>query len=189
MRMYLQTVTLIAFIGSVSLSVSAQDNDSLRANASRLLAHAFTDSIPDADRIDLFHITGSVEPVKAKGDLFVIAGNDVSFTVASKKTLRGKDCDKIIDAWRRLRIPEKPGGAFCHTPPYGIRFYRGNELLLETTICWECHNFYMPTIDLETGALQLSLQSVQDKGNRLFQVLNETIPIDGKKATQSRTKP
>lgn len=187
--MHFQTVTLIAFIGTVSLSASAQDHDSLRANASRLLAHAFTDSIPDADRIDLFHITGSVEPDKTRGDLFAIAGNDVSFTVASKKTLRGKNCDKIIDAWRRLQIPEGPGGAFCHTPPYGIRFYRGDELLLETTICWECHNFYMPTIDPKTGALQLSLHSVHDKGKRLFQVLNETIPIDKEKAKQSRTKP
>ena len=189
MRLHLQILTLMGLIVVSSLDASAQNNDDLRANASRLLAHAFTDSLPDVDRIDLFHITGAFEQDKKKGEVFEIAGNDVSFAVASKKTLRGKNCEKIIEAWRCLRIPQGPGGAFCHTPPYGIRLYRGDKVLLETTICWECHNFYMSTIDQETGALRLSLQRVEDKGNRLFQVLNEIIPINTDKKKTSRTKP
>ena len=135
MRLQLQILALLGFFAVTSLSVSAQTDHAFRANASRLLAHAFTDSIPDADRIDLFHLTGAFERDKKRGDVFEIAGKDVSFAVASKKTLRGRNCDKIIDAWRRLRIPDGSGGAFCHTPPYGIRFYRGDDLVLETTIC------------------------------------------------------
>lgn len=189
MRLHLLLLTLSGFIAVSPLGASAQDIEDFRANTSKLLAHAFTDSIPDADRIDLFHITGAVERDKKIGDVFEIAGKDVSFVVASKRILRGKNCEKIMDAWRRLRIPDGTGGAFCHTPPYGIRFYRGNDILLETTICWECHNFYMPTIDKDTGALRLSLQSVEDKGNRLFEVLNEIIPINTDKKKASRTKP
>lgn len=189
MRLHLNILTLIGFIAISPIGASAQSNEDFRANAARLLLHAFTDSVPDADRIDLFHITGAVERDKNNGDVFEIAGDDVSFVVASRKTLRGKNCKKIIDAWRRLQIPKGPGGAFCHTPPYGIRFYRGNDVLLETTICWECHNFYMPTIDQDTGVLRLSLQSVEDKGNRLFQVLNEIIPINSDKKKASRTMP
>lgn len=189
MRLHLQILTLLGFIAVSQVDASAQNTEDFRANTSRLLAHAFTDSIPDADRIDLYHITGIVERDKKNGAGFELAGKDVSFVVSSKKTLRGKNCQKIIAAWRRLRIPDGSGGAFCHTPPYGIRFYRGNDVLLETTICWECHNFYMPTIDQNTGGLRLSLQSVEDKGNRLFEVLNEIIPINIDKNKGSRTKP
>lgn len=158
----------------------AQEAEDLKTNTSRLLMHAATDSIPDADRIELYHLDRPPEDHGPDRPLFAIASSEVSFVVKSHRTVRGKECEAIVKAWRRLRIPQAPGGALCHTPPYGIRFYRGDQLLFETTICWECHNFYLATIDPTSGAVRLSLQSIEDKERRLFRALHAVLPVESK---------
>lgn len=30
----------------------------------------------------------------------------------------------------------------CHVPPFGLRFYRGPQLLGEASICWRCNNIF-----------------------------------------------
>jgi hypothetical protein len=41
-----------------------------------------------------------------------------------------------------LRNPGE--SARCHHPAYGVRFHRGSELVLETSLCFECHNLSLP---------------------------------------------
>lgn len=46
---------------------------------------------------------------------------------------------QIADLWRQL-----PAGAprRCHTPPFGLRFYRRRILQLQASICWQCNNIF-----------------------------------------------
>lgn len=40
----------------------------------------------------------------------------------------------------------EPGmSARCHLPPWGIAFYRGDDLLLTATLCFRCSNVYVYT--------------------------------------------
>ena len=48
---------------------------------------------------------------------------------------------------------DKFGGAFCHFPVYGLRFYRNDQLLFETSVCWKCSNFYLPNSEPEKSDL------------------------------------
>ena len=51
--------------------------------------------------------------------------------------LTGEDAERIAALWRALPAGEQ---ARCHTPPYGLRFWRGGLLLAEASLCWECDN-------------------------------------------------
>ena len=51
--------------------------------------------------------------------------------------LTGEDAQRIATLWRALPAGEE---ARCHTPPYGLRFWRGGRLLAEASLCWECDN-------------------------------------------------
>ena len=51
--------------------------------------------------------------------------------------LTGEDAERIAALWRALPAGEE---ARCHTPPYGLRFWREGRLLAEASLCWECDN-------------------------------------------------
>ncbi len=42
-----------------------------------------------------------------------------------------------------IGVTQNTYGAFCHNPIHGIRVYEGTLLLLETSFCYSCSNFYM----------------------------------------------
>jgi len=71
----------------------------------------------------------------------------------------------------------------CHTPPYGVRFYRDNKMLFETTVCWECHNFYLPEIDPETGEMKLLLYGFKNdsRAKKLLSIFQKQLPIPKRK--------
>ncbi|MCA9190562.1 MAG: hypothetical protein KDB03_02320 [Planctomycetales bacterium] len=92
-------------------------------------------------------------------------------------TIKGNRCKAIVETWRHLSFREN--GALCHTPPYGLRFYREDKLLFETTICWECHNFNIPEFDEESGQIRMLLVGFDDDHNsrKLLKQLMEALPL------------
>lgn len=50
----------------------------------------------------------------------------------------------INDLWRRLPYF---GQDRCHFPPYGLRFYQKDAIILEASICWECNNIWIELPD------------------------------------------
>jgi hypothetical protein len=53
--------------------------------------------------------------------------------------LTGLDAQRIAELWRRLPPAES---ARCHIPPYGLRFWRAGQKVVEVSLCWECNNAY-----------------------------------------------
>jgi hypothetical protein len=53
--------------------------------------------------------------------------------------LTGNAAKAIAALWRSL-----PSGsqARCHLPPLGLRFFLGEKLVAEASVCWECNNVY-----------------------------------------------
>lgn len=35
------------------------------------------------------------------------------------------------------------GGAFCHEPVHGVRFFKDDTLLFQTSLCWGCGNYFV----------------------------------------------
>ena len=51
----------------------------------------------------------------------------------------GEEAKGLADLWRRL----PPGDqSRCHTPPFGLRFFQGERLVQEASICWGCDNIF-----------------------------------------------
>lgn len=63
----------------------------------------------------------------------------MSAVEAPSVLVEGEAAQRIADLWRRLPASEV---ARCHTPPFGLRFLVGNEVICQASICWRCDNIY-----------------------------------------------
>jgi hypothetical protein len=79
------------------------------------------ESLPDIDSVEIiiFHANNCVSNIKIISDSSAI---------------------KIADLFRNLPPGEQ---ARCHLPPFGLRFYIHEILLLECSICWICNNIHI----------------------------------------------
>ncbi|MEM6778330.1 MAG: hypothetical protein AAF670_11790 [Planctomycetota bacterium] len=122
----------------------------------RMLSLAHTDALPQFDRVELYAVSlpkrdpFSDEKPKPQttGKTFPVRPYGAQANIHAHVSLSGANCAKLRRAWQSLAF-DSLGGAFCHDPVYGIRLYRDNVLLFETTVCWACQNFYVPRYDAE----------------------------------------
>ncbi|WP_339886823.1 hypothetical protein [Rhodopirellula europaea] len=118
----------------------------------RMLTLVHTEALPRFDRAEIFTLSmpdpfaDDAMKREAGKDAFPVRPYGKNATVLKHKTLTGPSCDDLRELWQELTF-DRDGGAFCHRPVYGLRFYRGASLLFETTVCWECQNFYVPKFD------------------------------------------
>ena len=122
----------------------------------RMLSLAHTDALPRFDRVEVYAVSmpkrdpfGEAKSKrKATDKTFPVRPYGAHADVLAHVSLTGASCGKLRQAWQSLAF-DRLGGAFCHYPVYGLRLYRDDVLLFETTVCWECQNFYVPRYDPE----------------------------------------
>lgn len=123
--------------------------------AERMLSLAYTDALPRFNRAELYAIVlpkPSKRIRQAGADTFPVRPYRAYARVLARNTIEGTECEQIGASWRTLRF-DRWGGAMCHVPAYGMRLYRDDQLLFETSICWDCSNFYRPSYDPKSGKL------------------------------------
>ena len=192
------TRLLLLFLSFVQCARGhCQEDKTLRSSVAEVTRLAFTESLPEVDRIELFRVVrdsdNSVPPKEPNveqmsKDKFLIRsfdgsvlGNEKSYIdVDSHVTIKADRCKEIVETWRKMKF--KPNGAFCHVPPYGVRFYKDDKLLFETTICWKCHNFYIPEYDPKTGELKMVIFGFDDNANakKLLNLFQRALPLKSK---------
>ncbi|MBX3424941.1 MAG: hypothetical protein KF688_04610 [Pirellulales bacterium] len=121
----------------------------------KMIVLAHTESLPRCDQIILYALDPrDFDPrVSRGGELerdsippessFPIHPYGKDARILNEVVLSGNDATEIVEAWRSLSF-DRLAGAFCHFPVYGLRFYREEQLLFETSLCWQCSNFYLP---------------------------------------------
>lgn len=86
---------------------------------------AYTPSqLPDIDAVELLDLSEYMRITK-----------DTPFV-----HVKGETAQQIAHLWRQLP-PSKEKR--CHAPPFGLRFYVGNKLLVQGSVCWECDNIFV----------------------------------------------
>jgi hypothetical protein len=53
--------------------------------------------------------------------------------------INNETSQQITRLWRNLPASEQMR---CHNPPFGLRFYKNEILILQASICWECNNIF-----------------------------------------------
>jgi len=118
-----------------------------------MLVLAHTDGLPRFDRAELFAIWPAAPDAKPEDKdkpnrkTFPIHPYNFQAHIYGKQTITGSGCSDIRAAWQALTFDPNSIG-LCHIPAYGIRLYRGDSLLFETSVCWKCQNSYIPRYDL-----------------------------------------
>ena len=176
----------------------AQEEKILRASVAHVTRLAYTESFPDIDRIELFTLSSDFDgklppaekpkPEQMSKDKFLLRSFDGSplgtenpyMDVQTHVTIKAERSKEIVSTWRKLKF--RPNGAFCHAPPYGVRFYKDNVLIFETTICWKCHNFFVPDYDPETGEVKMVIYGFDDNANsrKLLSLFQRALPLKPK---------
>jgi hypothetical protein len=88
--------------------------------------------LPDIDAVELVDLEG-LQPNRVS-EYMKIAKN------APHIHVQGDTAQQIAHLWRQLPPDEQMR---CHNPPFGLRFYRGNNLLIQGSVCWECNNIFV----------------------------------------------
>lgn len=87
--------------------------------------------LPDVDTVELVNLKG-------------LNLNQVREYMKAKDTpcvrIKGETAQQIAHLWRQLPPDEQMR---CHVPPFGLRFYMGNKLLVQGSICWGCNNIFV----------------------------------------------
>ncbi|MEG4397291.1 hypothetical protein [Microcoleus sp. BROC3] len=87
--------------------------------------------LPDIDAVELVDLKG-LQPNLVSG--YMEAAKNAPFV-----RVKGDTAQQIAHLWRHL----PPDGQMrCHYPPFGLRFYADNKLLVQGSVCWECNNIH-----------------------------------------------
>ena len=102
------------------------------SSTDRLELYLLQPTIPSSDKKHPKLKESSSFPIRAYGSRTPILGH---VTVTGEKLLGIRDSFLSATTPGFLQY-------LCHHPIYGLRFYRGANLLAETSICFHCNNFY-----------------------------------------------
>lgn len=79
-----------------------------------------------------------------KEQRFPIHPYDRSTNILNRKKIAGDllaECRK--GTAELLKVREDPASNLCHFPIHGVRFFKGKEMIFESSFCWTCNNFYV----------------------------------------------
>jgi hypothetical protein len=91
-------------------------------------------------KVEVYLLMG--EDANERKETFPLRPYGSTTPVYGSVTLSGSELDEFLELWG-YQAPNYWSQAMCHGAVYGYRLYRGGRLVGETSICWECSNFYV----------------------------------------------
>jgi len=103
-----------------------------------------------AQRVDSLEIYEIEAAGRATNSVSIhIGGRTETHSYVAKRKLNGAEAKVFMEYWGRMRFHWGLSG-LCHYPAFVVRFLEDAEPKLETTLCFECHNFQIPGLFGET---------------------------------------
>jgi hypothetical protein len=123
--------------------------------------------LPPCDKVEVIRLgtgAGELVPIEGRTDgaqrlvlpddkrkLYHVEPYDEWWTVLARQTIKGAEAEHMAASLRAFqpRISERIDangrhsfsmGANCHFPPFAYRFFAGEKLLYDTSVCWGCEN-------------------------------------------------
>ena len=89
--------------------------------------------------------------------------------VLQKKNLLEKEKSSVLKALTtQLVNPKAENSVFCHYPIHGLKVWKKDKLVFESSFCWVCNNFYL---ELPRGYIELATTE------EMKSVFNKLLPI------------
>ena len=126
-----------------------------------------------ADAVVIYRLQGL--PEQCTSGEFPVRPYDAMYPTFGKITLSGEDLDRFLADWREIRVNDS-SGAMCHFPVYGVRFYRKESLIFETSLCWACENFWVETRFF--GSEWMGFDAGAEASRRLLEFCDTRLPYD-----------
>jgi hypothetical protein len=138
---------------------------------SELAARKYGWNMPaDISRVEIFQV---VRDGRSTNRLISKASGTVkTFSVLSTQILNAKEAAAFRGQWNGMHFHWLLSG-LCHETAFVIRFHQGKRLYLETDVCFQCSNFYVP------GILGPSLMGFDEKnrdGKRMLETMTNLFP-------------
>jgi len=70
----------------------------------------------------------------------------------------------------------------CYSPPYGFQLLKGNTIVVETSICWHCNNFYVTDL---RGSSWYGFDTNKQISQALLKYCDSLLPYPKKKHTEA----
>jgi hypothetical protein len=163
---HLQTILAVILV----LTSSAKSDETKEPRVD--LPAKYASELPECDRIEVFLLDGGVQNEGGDGT-FPIRPYKQFSNIEKKKEIKGEEAKKLCNTWRSLTF-DMWSQAMCHFPIYGLRFYQGDKLQFETSVCFGCSNFYFSRDG--GGTSWHGFRKNDDAGKTLIASLNEIIP-------------
>lgn len=106
-------------------------------------AHRVGAGLPYCDRVEVHLLAPLPFDAIAPSEGFPISGYGKTAPIVETVVVRAAEARRLAAIWRKQDFDFGQQG-LCHDGVYGLRFFHGNVLLLETSVCFHCHNFYVP---------------------------------------------
>lgn len=127
--------------------------------------------LPEIDQIE-FSVVGAGPASAADG--FPHRVDTLSYhPILSQKTVAGADATEFCMRWRAMTFSRAMSG-LCHEPAYGLRFYKDGTLIFETTLCWKCSNFSIPT---QFGYMYWGFDDRNSQAQAVLDLLKKHAPL------------
>lgn len=106
-------------------------------------------------------------------DRFPIIPYGQSSQILQRKRLSPDEIKALMPSLKAtVSVKENFGGAFCHFPIHGLRIRSGEEIIFQTSICYECGNFY---IEYDSGGQEGGWTGLSS--NEFQELMTQLMPI------------
>lgn len=105
-----------------------------------------TSAIALVDRIEIFLLDFEmVDNVQSdeRSSYFFISPYRKFSKIIDSKTIAGDSINSLSEVFSGLLATPDDPGPLCHFPSHGIRFFGGDSLVFETSLCWHCSNYFV----------------------------------------------
>lgn len=138
------------------------------------------DIIGYANRVELFLLdfepTSDLEKIP-EPDRFYVTPYKSAAKILNRVKAKPDVADLAKQHFQRLlrTREDREGGALCHMPVHGVRFFKDNNLLFQTSLCWMCSNYFVTYPDDYETATWVGMH---DEALKAFFLQQMPIPAD-----------
>jgi hypothetical protein len=129
-------------------------------------------NLPVVDRVEVL-VLAHGEPASPGAATFPAGPAEEPAVIVRTAPVTGAEAEALAAVWRSAGFGGD--GAMCHFPVYGLRFYSGGGLVLETSLCWKCSNVTLRVLGFQQyvgfGDMELAL------ADRLQQIVAVDAPV------------